>query len=268
LLPLILILSALTFQGLWDMTTPLKNGRILNVLLLFLAAFMILWTLNSTLAFKAFKNKEDWKGLCRHLAEAYGPGQILLFDTLVPYKSWEGNFYGFRRYYDGTSKRLAVAQIPFQGEKMMEMAQQPVLILYHRAELCLTPKSLYCRLLPPKSRPDYISESLTGIDSLLSITTFAGFHVITLKEGTHHTASDTYTLLSKTIPKLPSDSSVIEIHLACAGLARALGLPGWEKHLLSAEALASDEQRSKVSEVDRRIREIITMGKSADCGAP
>ena len=268
LLPLTLILSAVAFQGLWDTTSSLKKGRFLNVLLLVLAVFMILWTLKSAFAFKAFNKREDWKGLCRYLAGTYGPGQILLFDTLVPYGSWEGNFYGFRRYYDGTSTRLAVGQIPFLSTKMIEMDQEPVLILYHRAELCLTPRSLYCKLLPPTSKPSYLSESLTGIDSLLCLTTFAGFHVVTLKERTHHTATDTYTLLSRILYKLPSDSSTIEIHLACAGLARALGLPAWEKYVLSAEALASEDQRSKVLEIDRFIREMATTGESPDCRAP
>lgn len=268
LLPLTLILSALTFQGLWDLAGTVRSGRILRAILIMLSALMILWASSSTLAFKSFKKKEDWKDLCRYLAGTYGPGQILLFDTLVPYGNWEGNFFGFRRYYDGSSKRVVVSRIPFISEEMANMDQEPVLILYHRAEPCLTPHSLYCRLLDPKSRPDYISESLKGIDSLLCLTTFAGFHVITLKERTHHTAMDTYSLLSRIIPKLPSDSSAIEIHLARAALARALGLQDWEKDILFAEALASEKQRSKLSEVNRLISKMTTTGKSSDCGPP
>jgi 4-amino-4-deoxy-L-arabinose transferase-like glycosyltransferase len=249
LLPLTLILSGVAFQGLWDMAGTFRNGKIPSALLVVLAAFMVLWTVNSTLAFQSFKKKEDWKGLCRHLAETYGPGQILLFDTLVPYGSWEGNFFGFRRYYDGNSKGLVVAQIPSVCGEMAKMDQEPVLILYHRAELCLTPQSLYGRFLPLASRPEYISIRHREIGPFLSVTSFTGFHVLTLKEKGHNTARDAYTLLSTSLSQLPADSSVIDLYLALAGLARVLGFPDWEKHLVSAETLATEEQRLKMSGV-------------------
>ncbi len=249
LLPLTLILSGAAFQGLWAMASTLRNARIPRALLLVLAAFMVLGTVNSTLAFQSFKKKEDWKGLCRHLAETYGPGQILLFDTLVPYGSWEGNFFGFRRYYNGNSKRLVVAQIPSVCGEMAKMDQEPVLILYHRAELCLTPQSLYGRFLPPASRPEYFSIRQREIGPFLSVTSFTGFHVLTLKEKGHNTARDAYTLLSTSLSQLPADSSVIDLYLALAGLARVLGFPDWEKHLVSAETLATEEQRLKMSGV-------------------
>jgi 4-amino-4-deoxy-L-arabinose transferase-like glycosyltransferase len=255
LLPLTLILSGLAFQGLCDMAGTVRNGRILRALLVVLAAFMVLWTSSSTLAFKSIKKKEDWRGLCQHLSETYGPGQILLFDALVPYGSWEGNFFGFPRYYDGASKRLGVSRIPFLCEEMVKMDQEPVLILYHRAEPCLTPRSLYCRFLPPEHRPEYISKRLLELDSTLSIRAFAGFHVITLKQRTINTAGDAYTLLSKTISRLPGDPSVIDLYLALAGLARVLSLPEWEKHLLTAETFAAEDQRLKMSGVSRLIRD-------------
>jgi hypothetical protein len=266
LLPLTLILSALAFQGLWDEAGTLKNGKFLSALLLVLAVFMVLWTVNSTLASRGFKKKEDWKGLCRHLAETYGPKQILLFDTLVPYGSWEGNFYGFRRYYGGSSKRLVVAQIPSVCGEMVTMDQGPVLILYHRAELCLTPRSLYGRLLPPDSRPEYFSIRHSETDPVVSVASFTGFHVLSLKEKNHSTAEDAYHLLSASLSLLPRGSSVIDLHLALAGLARVLGLPDWEKHLLTSETLASEEQRVKMSGVSRRIRDMPTAKKNPSSG--
>ena len=116
LLPLALILSGVAFQGLWIMASNLKHARIPKAILVAVAAFMVLWAVDSTWSFTASKKKEDWRGLCQYLAGTYGPERILLFDTLVPYGAWEGNFYGFRRYYRGNTKRLAVAQIPLSPE--------------------------------------------------------------------------------------------------------------------------------------------------------
>jgi 4-amino-4-deoxy-L-arabinose transferase-like glycosyltransferase len=256
LLPLTLILCGAAFQGLWDTAASLNRARILRAVLLVLAAYMVLGTVNSMWDYKTSRKKEDWKGLCRHLAEAYGSGQILLFDTLVPYGGWEGNFYGFRRYYKGNSQRLVVAQVPSSCSKMVRMDKEPVLILYHRADLCLTLRSLYCRFLPQERRSDYISKDALALDPLLSVSAFAGFHVITLKQRTFNTGVDAYTLLSRTISRLPGGQSIIDLYLALAGLARVLGLPEWEKHLISAETIATSEQRLKMSGVTRMIRDM------------
>jgi hypothetical protein len=268
LLPLTLILSGVAFQGLWDVAGTFRSSKTPRALLVVFAAFIILWTVNSTWSFKTFKKKEDWKGLCHYLAEIYGPGQFLLFDTLVPYGGWEGNFYGFRRYYDGNSKRLVVARIPSLCGEMVRMDKEPVLILYHRAELCLTPRSLYCRCLPPASKPEYFTLRPSGTDPRLSVTAFTGFQVVTLKEKGHDTAGDTYTLLSASLSRLPADSSLIDLHLASAGLARILGLPQWEKHLVSAEALATEEQRLKMSGITRVIQDTPPAGKNHGSQSP
>jgi hypothetical protein len=210
--------------------------------------------------------KEDWRGLCQYLAGTYGPERILLFDTLVPHGAWEGNFYGFRRYYRGNAKRLAVAQIPLLCEELGRMDKEPVLILYHRAEWCLTSQSLYCRCLPPASRPEYFTLRPAEADDRISVTSFTGFHVLSLKEKNHSTAEDAYDLLSASLSLLPRGSSVIDLHLALAGLARVLGLPDWEKHLLTSETLASEEQRVKMSGVSRRIRDMPTAKKNPSSG--
>jgi hypothetical protein len=260
LLPLALILSAVAFQGLWDAASAMRNTRIPLALLTALAVLMGLWTVNATSAFKTLKKKEDWKGLCRHLAQTYGPSQILLFDTLVPYGGrWEGNFYGFRRYYAGTSEQLVVSRIPSVCADMLKRDKEPVLILYFRPELCLTPHALYCRCLPPASRPEHFSIRPEEIDPLLSVTSFTGFHVVTLKQKGPNTAEDAYDLLSASSSRFSGDSSVIDLYLAAAGLARVLGFPQWEKHLMSAASVATDEQRSKMSDVARIIRDMRPM---------
>jgi 4-amino-4-deoxy-L-arabinose transferase-like glycosyltransferase len=256
LLPLTLILSSVAFQGLWTLAGSLAKGRGPKAALIVAAALMVLWAADSTYSFKAFKKKEDWKGLCRYLAERYGPEQILLFDTLVPYGTWEGNFYGFRRYYHGNSRRLVVAQIPSFCDEMVRMDKEPVLILYHRAELCLTARSLYCRCLPPAARPEYFTFRPGGADDRISVTSFTGFQVVSLKKKGEERARDTYILLSASLLRLPGDSSITDLHLASAGLARVLGLPDWESHLISAEAAATDEQRSKMSGITKRVRDL------------
>jgi hypothetical protein len=265
LLPLTLILSGITFQGLWDEAGTLRNSKTPRALLAVFAAFIFLWTVNSTLAFKTFKKKEDWKGLCEYLARTYGPSQILLFDTLVPYGGrWKGNFYGFRRYYHGTSEQVVVSRIPLLGAELLKMDKEPVLILYYRTELCLTPQSLYCRCLPPASRPESFSIAPGEIHPRISVTSFSGFHVLALKEKGHNTAEDAYTLLNASVRRFSGGSSAIDLHLATATLARALGFPQWEKHLVSAEALATEEQRVKMLGVTRLIRHMNAMREIPD----
>jgi hypothetical protein len=256
LLPLTLMLSAAAFQGLWDKAGTLRKSKTPRALLVFFVAFTFLWTVNSTWSFKTFKKKEDWKGLCRYLAKTYGPEQFLLFDTLVPYGDWEGSFYGFRRYYDGLSRRLVVSGIPSLCGEMAQMDKQPVLILHHRAEWCLTPRSLYCKCLPPASRPEHFALRPGETGELLHVTSFTGFQVLTLKQKGKDTAQSAYTLLSTSLSRLPGDSSVIDLHLASAGLARTLGLPDWEKHLISAESIATDEQRSKMAGIAQKVRDM------------
>jgi 4-amino-4-deoxy-L-arabinose transferase-like glycosyltransferase len=267
LLPLTLILSGIAFQVLWDEAGTLRNSKTPRALLAVFAAFIFVSTVNSTWAFKTFKKKEDWKGLCHYLAKTYGPGQMLLFDTLVPYGEWEGSFYGFRRYYDGSSKRLVVSRIPSLCGEMVKMDKQPVLILHHRAEWCLTPQSLYCRCLPPTSMPEYFSLRPRVPDPRLSITAFTGFQIVTLKEKGPHTAGDAYTLISESLSRLPANSSLIDLHLASAGLARVLGLPQWEKHLASPQALSTEGQRLKMSGAIRVIEDMPPMKETPDSEA-
>jgi hypothetical protein len=132
----------------------------------------------------------------------------------------------------------------------------------------LTPQSLYCRCLPPASMPEYFTLHPGETDPRLSVTAFTGFQVVTLKEKGHDTAGDAYTLLSASLSRLPGSSSLIDLHLASAGLARVMGYPQWEKHLVTAVALATEQQRLKISGITRIIRDTPPAGENHGSQSP
>ena len=115
LLPLTLLLSAISFQGLWAAASNSRNVNGLRFLIAVGGIALILMSATSLAAFKETRKKEDWRGLTAYLAQTYGPDQFLFFDTLWPYGGWKPTFFGFPRYYRGTSQLVSVGQIPLRS---------------------------------------------------------------------------------------------------------------------------------------------------------
>lgn len=253
LLPLTLLLSAISFQGLWAAASKSRNATPLRFLIAVGGIALILLSATSVAAFKEIRKKEDWRGLTAYLARTYGPEQFLFFDTLWPYGGWKPTFFGFPRYYRGTSQLVSVDQLPLRSPEISERTGTPVLILYDWQGLTLLPNSLYGKMTGIGIDKGH---GLAPLESSLEVRLFTGFRVITLRENEGPLAKDTYALIAGSLRHLPQDSSTISLYLAAASFARVLGFPDWEKHLALAQTLASEEQRVKMSRVIEGIREL------------
>ncbi len=258
LLPLVLLLSAVTFQGLWTWAGKTKYWRVTRFLLLFVAAFLTINTAKSAYHFKGVEKKTDWRGLATHLTASFGPQQLLLFDSLSSYGEWEPRptFCGFPRYYKGRSPLFYMVQLPALTHTLASMSLEPVLILHYPVPFYLTPSSRYPIVPLPSGEVKRRGSILIKSDSVIRLTEFHGFFVVRLRQTTDHLLADTYRMIEHLLPHLPRDSSIVEIHLAAAAMARALGVKGWSNHLMEAEALAQAENRPRVRNIGKKIEGI------------
>ncbi len=262
LLPLALILAAAAFQALWNRANRVRTARMLRLILLLLVAFCILRTANATMAFKTMRKKTDWRGAASFLSSSFGRRYLLIFDSLSRYGTWEPSFYGFPRYYRGKSSLVTVQLLPFVSSRLFKAAQEPVLVLFQWRAYYLTPYSQYP--LVPSGNPAIKPAEYHKIaqDPQLKVTEFTGFSVIQLKNNTNNLELDTYTIITRLLLHLPPDSSLVELHLAAARLARDLGLPDWQKHLARAESLATAKHIVTVKKIEGYLRQNIAKGKS------
>ena len=134
-----------------------------------------------------------------------------------------------------------------------------MLILYDWQGLTLLPNSLYGK---PTGIGIDKGHALAPLEPSLKVRLFTGFRVITLRDNEGRLAKDTYELIAGSLRHLPQDSSTVSLYLAAASLARVLGFPDWEKHLLTAETLAAEEQRLKMSGVTRLMPDKPTTKKN------
>ncbi|GEM_PF-1101301 len=263
LLPLTLILSAISFQGMWNITEKMQRGRIIRFFLTVIIAILILDVGYSALAFKKIRKKTDWRGLATYLTQTFNAEHVLIFDALSPYETWEPTFYGFPRYYKGNSRLISMGQIPFLCNQMEKLTYEPVLILFQWREYYLTPYSQY-PIMPLNNEMKGIDYNRINSDVFLKATDFTGFSVIRLKESTHNLAGDTYTMINRLLLHLPANSGVTELHLATASLAGVLALRNWQEHLTQAETLFKGHNRAKITDIGNYIKGLAT--KSGQSG--
>lgn len=247
LLPLTLILAAVSFQGLWNMAAKMRGFRIAHLILLFFAAALIFKTGASALDFKADRKKSDWRGVCSYLNTNFGSGQILIFDSLLPYG--RRTFNGFTRYYQGRSQLFSMGQASFILPGLIGLQHEPVVILFQHHEYYLTGNSKY----PFSFGRALIDFGKIGQDPFLQVAEFNGFCVIRLKENSNTFIRDAYEVINRLLLHLPQNSSIVEMYLAAAGLASICGLNHWQNHLNKAERLAGEQYRSKVTGMGDRI---------------
>jgi len=254
LLPLTIILAALSFQGLWNISGKMKSCRIIRILLVIVAAGLIFSTASSALSFKAFRKKTDWRGITSYLGTSFGPKQVLVFDSLSKYGDWEPTFYGFPRYYQGRSSMISMAQIPSLLPEFINSPHEPVVIIFQYREYYLTRHSKYPII--PLSAPEmkHIDYGKIGLDPLLRITEFTGFSIIRLKKSTNNFAGDTYTIINRLLLHFPKGTWLVELHLAATGLSWILGLQNWQDHLFQAEALVTEQNLVRVKNIGEYIR--------------
>ncbi len=255
LLPLAFILGAISIQGLWTLTAKNRDSRIAHAFILALAAIFSVQTVMAAIEYKKIKRKSDWRGVSTFITENYDTKHLLIFDSFSNYGSWEPTFYGFPRYYHGRSPLTAIRQIPFQATKMVSSSLTPILILFQWRQYYLTYQSPYPILSVPSPGMTSIDYKQICRDPELSCTQFTGFSLIQLRENTNNLARDTYDLIEKLLLHSPDGSWHVELHLAAASLARVIQLDQWHDHLIKAEGMIVDQNRSKVKDIAEHIQQ-------------
>jgi hypothetical protein len=211
----------------------------------------------STALYKSSQRKPDWRRLCTHLTENYGRNQVMVFDSLFPLGRWQPDFYVFARYYKGESQLLRLTAIPARSSELAGCSLEPVVILFPWEDWYLTPKSKYPLLyLPSQDRKAIELASLQGLPDL-QVVNFTGFAVIKLKKNSGNFTNDLRHIIDRLLDRLPRQSSLIDLYLAAASLARAQGDREWEHQLQIAENLVDAKDRD-------RIRRIIFAGSEAE----
>lgn len=207
LLPLSLVLAAAAFQTLWDLSLRSRFRRPARLVLLALAGLALVCTTRATLAAKEMSRKPDWRGICAYLAANYGAKTVLLFDSLAPAGGWEPTFYGFPRYYRGTSPQVAVADLPSQLVRFRGEGWQPVLILFQGRGYRLTPDSPDDFLPPFNPAIPAVHFAAISSDDRLAVKEMTGFSIIRPGKSTGNFAGDTATILAGVLDHLPSGES-------------------------------------------------------------
>ena len=254
ILPLVLILGAISFHGLWIRVARTRYANAVRYGLLATALIFFLQTGYSAKEYKSMSRKTDWRQATAYLEKFYDSQHLIIFDSLSLVGNWEPTLFGFRRYYKGKSPLETMARLPLLAPKMQRMNLEPIVVLFQWREYFLTPRSTYPIMSTPQSILKSIDyESLTG-DPMLSCRQFTGFTLIRLKHPTGNLARDSYAIIASLISNLPAGSWLVELHLAAAGLSRVLHLKNWEDHLAAAVALTDEKKRSRVVKMARRIR--------------
>jgi hypothetical protein len=253
--PLVLILAAISFQGLWNLTKTTGYGKGIRAVFLTLAAIFLYQTGAAAIESKSIQRKPDWRGVSKYLGDSFGNDHFILFDSLSSYGRREPTFYGFPRYYEGHSPLLSVARIPLVAKKMTQRSHQPVFILFHWLDYYLTSQSRYPILSVPESKMAKIDYDLLCHDPELECTRFIGFSVFKVKETSGNLAQDTYTIVRRLCSHFPQDDRIVELYLASAGLGRVLGHQDWKDYLRLAESLAGEKNLGKIREIGQVIDE-------------
>lgn len=254
ILPLVLVLGAITFQGLWALVAKIRYVRAVRAGLMAIALFFFLQTVQAAKEYKSMPRKTDWRKVSSLLSESFDDQHVVIFDSLSHFGAWEPTFYGFPRYYRGHSPLESMARLPLLAHKIPQLTLEPVVVLFQWREYFLTPQSLYPIMSVP--RPDMKAIDYQGLcrDPMLICKEFTGFSVFQLKEMSGNLARDSYTIIERLLLEVPDGSWLVELHLAAASLARAIQLDGWEDHLKHAEELTNKKNLPQVTKMAKHIR--------------
>ena len=256
ILPLAIVLGAVSIQGLWTLTATNRYVQITRGLILVLAAIFSDQTVMATIDYKKMKRKSDWRGVAGYLTNNYDVRHVLIFDSFSHYGSWEPTFYGFPRYYRGRSPIISIERVPFQATKMATSTLTPILILFQWREYYLTSQSPYPILSVPDPGLMLIDYKKICRDSGLICTDFTGFSLIQLQENSNNLARDAYNIIEKLLLHSPDGSWNVELHLAAAALARVIQLDQWHYHLMQAEGMIPIKNLRTVEDIAKKIRRL------------
>jgi uncharacterized membrane protein len=254
ILPLVLILGAITFQGLWTLVTKLRYAHAARAGLMVITLIFFLQTVHAAKEYKSMSRKTDWRKVSSFLLESFDDHHVIIFDSLSHFGAWEPTHYGFPRYYRGLSPLESMARLPLLAHKITQLTLEPVVVLFQWREYFLTPRSRYPIMSVPRPDMKAIDYRRLCRDPLLICKEFTGFSIVRLKETSGNLARDSYTIIERLLLGIPDGSWSIELHLAAASLARAIQLDGWEDHLKHAEKLTNEKNLPQVTRMASRIR--------------
>jgi len=253
ILPMVFIVGAISFQGLWMLTARIRWAYLTRTLILVVASIFSIQTVMAAIDFKSMKRKPDWRGVSAFLANNYDARHVLIFDSFSNYGEWEPTFHGFPLYYRGQSPLDSIGQIPYHANKFLSLPHNPILVLFQWREYYLTSRSPYPILSVPSPGLQSIDYQKLCQDPLLNCTKFTGFLLIQSKEKSNNLAHDTYAIIKRVLVHYPRDSWTIELHLAAAALARAINFDDWQYHLAQAEGIVPVDQLQKLKKVETLI---------------
>lgn len=252
ILPLVLFLAAIVFAEMWNHSRNMSRPKpVIRALILCAAGLFLLHTALSASSFKSTPRKTDWRGLTEYLENNFGAGHLMIFDSLSPFGKWEPTFHGFPRYYGGQSPGFAVNQVPTRAAAMVSLSAEPVFILFQWRPYSLTPKSKFHIMGEKWPLVDYAAIATVPT---FDVKEFTGFSVIRLKFSSGNLPKDMLTIINTLVPLLPSDSTLVELHLAAASLAGTLGLPEEQYHVEKALSLTPPDELSHVSYLISRMQ--------------
>jgi len=249
LLPLCIIVAAVGVYELL-MLARQTSRRVGDIAVILLVITLGLLTISHSLDFKRRRINTDWKGLTAYLAKEYSDNFILVFDGLHPYETWEPTFYGFPRYYVDNAVRINLASFPYNAQKLISIQNKPVFVLFYYRDYFITSRSKY-PIMPRPHPPIDLSRILS--DPILKVRRFTGFFVVEPKNSSDVPLCDLVLILDRLLENLDEGSTLVELHIAAGSLKRALGLKGWEKHIMEAELLAPDRSRPTIESVKAKI---------------
>jgi len=249
ILPLCLILSAISLQWLFDRIKT--KGERIYLISVSVSLLLVTGVLGNTLAdFKTWPKRTDWKGLANYLASTYGRNALLVFDSLVPDSGWEPTFYGFPRYYAGKSNLIPASDIPYKINALSSVKYKPVLICFYYRDYYLTRHSPYPIIPGYGEVPDF---SLILKDPKMTVKQFTGFITVALQDASGNGLSDLSSLLNRFLADMKPDDQLVDLQLALAATDRKLGKDDWRQYIEDVKSAVFKKRKQEVSDKMRYI---------------
>lgn len=256
LLPLWLVLALFTCESAWKWLQA-DRGRILPKLLFALSGLVIVVLMTAAaLESRGIQKKTDWRALSAYVRSNLDNNHLLLFDSLSNISEWKPYFYGFLRYTYGGMSSSPVRSLTSGVNRTLDLAHQPVLILFQYRDYRLTRSSRY----PIMSRPEHsvtTDLSILRDSPQLQSVEFTGLSIHMLKESSGHFLADSHRLL-RTVSQLVEESPMLlDIYLALAAMAAVCDGQGkrYDEYISLIQSVSRDTDRGTVRELLQIVEE-------------
>lgn len=238
ILPLALILSSISAQGLWN---SLKDRNyIMRALLLFALTASVATSGYAMVDFKQRKRNTDWRSLGTYMNEHLTNQHFIVFDALSEPGGWEPHFYAFPRYYRKNIQFIRMKNLFYAADKLLGLSYEPVIILFEWREYYLTSNSRYPIMPIFYEGLNAMDFSCMTSDVSLNTASFKGLFVVRLQHPSGDFAEDLCKLITILLSHFPKDPRTVDFRLAAMGLSRAFNLPVWRNHWNTAKSFIDD----------------------------